>query len=412
MGANHRAGLAILVCICLISFVSPAPAAAQADVEFTNVAAFVEFGKSVTFQAVIASEIQVSSAILTINPQGSDPLLVPVVVDETGGIVYQMDTSQNSLRAFTPVTYAYTLQLANGNSVTSPEYNFHYTDSRFAWLTLDSQPFEVNWYDRDIAFGSLVLTTAVSGLDAATNILPLKPNDVIRVYVYSSPADMKAALSVNQPWVAGQSSPDLGVIVLSIPNGPEERLELERQLPHEMMHVLLFQLIGDKYINLPVWLVEGLASVTELYPNPEYTRVLSQAAAEDKLLGIESLCSRFPNDASGAYLAYAESASFVRFLHTTYGSSALRWLVEQYQNGLGCEEGLETALGSSITQLEYRWKQEELRLDPESLIFRNLLPYLLLFGIVFGAAAVTMVAANRRQRSSDEVLYGDVVDDE
>jgi hypothetical protein len=149
-----------------------------------------------------------------------------------------------------------------------------------------------------------------------------------------------------------------------------------------------------------------------LYPNPEYTSVLTQAAAEDKLLGIENLCNRFPNDASGAFLAYAESASFVGFLHTNYGSPALRRLVEQYQNGLGCKEGVETALGSSITQLEYRWKQEALRLDPESLVFRNLLPYLLLFGIVFGAAAVTMVVANRRQRSSGEVLYGEVVDGE
>ena len=106
MGANHRAGLAFLVCICLISLIDPAPAAAQADVEFTNVAAFVEFGKSVTFQAVVTSETQINGAILTINPLGSDPLLVPVIVDETGGIVYQMDTTQNSLRAFTPVTYA------------------------------------------------------------------------------------------------------------------------------------------------------------------------------------------------------------------------------------------------------------------------------------------------------------------
>jgi hypothetical protein len=412
MGANYRACLAILVFICMIAFAEPGLASAQTDVEFTNVAAFVEFGKTVTFQAVIASEIDVQAVFLTINPLGSEPLLVPVVMDETGGIIYQMDTVQNPLRAFTPVTYTYTLQLANGNSVTSPEYNFDYTDSRFAWLTLDSEPFEVNWYDRDIAFGSLIMTTAVSGLDSATNLLPLKPNQTIRVYVYNSPADMRAALSVNQPWVAGQSSPDLGVIVLSIPDGPEERLELERQLPHELMHVLLYQLIGDQYINLPAWLVEGLASVAELYPNPEYTRVLTQAAAEDKLFEIEHLCSRFPNDASGAFLAYAESASFVRFLHTTYGSSALRWLVEQYQNGLGCKEGLETALGSSITQLEYRWKQEELRLDPESLIFRNLLPYLLIFGVVFGAAAVTIVVANRRPRSSGDVLYGEVVDED
>ena len=403
MGGNLRAGLAIWLCLSIAAFSMPAHAAAQAGVEFQNVAAFVDFGKSITFQAVVTSETPILDAILTIKPLGSDPILAPVSVDEKGGIVFLMDTAKNPLRAFTPIEYTFQLRLTNGESITSPDYSFEYADSRFTWFTLDSQPFEVNWYDRDVGFGQTVMNTAIKGLDGATNLLPVKLNQIVRIYIYNSPADMKAALSVQQPWVAGQSSPDLGVIVLSIPDGPEEQLELERQLPHELMHVLLYQLIGEKYINLPAWLVEGLASVAELYPNPEYSRVLSQTAAEDKLLSIESLCTRFPKDASGAFLAYAKSASFVRFLHTSYGSSALRWLVEQYQNGLGCKEGLETALGSSVAQLEYRWKQEELRLDPESLIFRNLLPYILLFGVVFGAAALTIVLTNRRHRATGEL---------
>ncbi len=406
MGGTHRAGAALLLSMVLLAIL-PASALGQAGVNFQNVAAFVDFGKSVTFQAVVTSDTPVLEAVLTIKPQGVDPFLVPVSLDEIGAIVYTLDTQQTPLRAFTPVEYTYQLRLANGSNVTSPTYTFDYIDTRFAWLTLDSEAFEVNWYDREIAFGQLVMNTAVAGLDAVTNLLPVQQKQTIRIYVYNNAADLKAALSLKQSWVAGQSSPDLGVILLPIPDGDEARLELERKLPHELMHVMLFQLIGSKYINLPVWLVEGLASMAELYPNAEYTSVLNQTAAEDKLLPMESLCSHFPSDASGAFLAYAESASFVRYLHTTYGSSALRWLAEQYQNGLGCSEGLETALGSSLTQLEYRWKQNELRIDPESLIFRNLLPYLLIFGLLFGAAAAAIIISGRGTRRANAALTED-----
>jgi hypothetical protein len=81
----------------------------------------------------------------------------------------------------------------------------------------------------------------------------------------------------------------------------------------------------------------------------------------------------------------------------------MRGLVEQYQNGLGCSEGIQTALGSSLTELEYRWKQQELRLNPESLIFRNLLPYLLLFLVLFGATAVTIVMAGQRRNRPEQI---------
>ncbi len=77
------------------------------------------------------------------------------------------------------------------------------------------------------------------------------PNPVI-IYVYRDPADLQSALSlVQQSWVAGHANPDLGIILLSIPDSPSQRMELERQIPHELMHLLLYQKTVDSYTSLP-----------------------------------------------------------------------------------------------------------------------------------------------------------------
>jgi hypothetical protein len=395
---RKRLGLSVLIFILIINLWpgSAAHVSAQSLVEFQNVAAFVEFGQSVTIQALVVAPISpVQTVFLSIQPQGLEPLLLPVTINENGELVFLLNTQQNPLRAFSRVTYSFRVTLKNGESITSNDYVFDYSDTRYFWQALENEKFQVYWYDRDVSFGQQVLNIAQAGLEAATNLLPVQLKPVVRVYIYNNSNDMKGALSGSQPWIAGQTTPDLGVILLAIPTGPEETLELERQIPHELMHILLYQFVGEQYANLPVWLVEGLASVAEIYPNAEYTLVLNQSAVKNNIQPIESFCTSFPRDASGAFLAYAESASFVSFIHRAYGASALRWLVERYQNGLGCAEGVENALGSPLSQLEYRWKQEELRMDPETLIFRNLLPYLLLLGLLFGAAAVAVMVTLR-----------------
>jgi hypothetical protein len=377
---------------------------AQSAVEFQNVNAVVEFGQRVTFQAVISPETTVQEAFLSIQPQGVESMILPVSVSENNEISYQMELVNSSFRPFSLVHYSFRLLLADGASVSSAEYSFEYTDQRFNWQSAGSELFNVYWYDRDLAFGQTALNVAQMGLQSIQNLLPVPSNQAVRIYIYNTANDLKGALPQSQPWIAGQSAPDLGVILLSIPIGPEDELELQRQLPHELMHVMLYRLVGEQTENLPAWLVEGLASIAEIYPNPDYANVLAKSASEDRLIPLESLCPALPRDASGAFLAYAESASFVRFLHRTYGATAIRGLVDQYKNGLGCSEGVLTGMGSSLTQLEYRWKEQELHLNAEGLIFRNLLPYLLLFLVLFGAAAVTIIVTSRRTSPHEQVV--------
>jgi ABC-type uncharacterized transport system permease subunit len=125
-----------------------------------------------------------------------------------------------------------------------------------------------------------------------------------------------------------------------------------------------------------------MASLAELYPNPEYERVLQKAIDNKSLLPMEALCPAFPREASGAFLSYAQSASFVRFIHQNYGTSGLKNLMLHYQDGLGCSEGAQAALGSSLQQLENRWHMEALKINVQVLALQNLAPYILILLLV------------------------------
>lgn len=129
---------------------------------------------------------------------------------------------------------------------------------------------------------------------------------------------------------------------------------METLIPHELAHVMLYRSVGEGYASLPVWLSEGIASLAELYPNPDYEQALTVASQDASLLPIAELCDTFPLDASRASLAYAESQSFVRFVRDIYGSSTLFLLISAYADGMSCEQGVVRTLNSSLANLDTR----------------------------------------------------------
>jgi hypothetical protein len=110
---------------------------------------------------------------------------------------------------------------------------------------------------------------------------------------------------------------------------------------------------------------------------------------------MSSLCIQFPPDAAGAYLAYAQSASFTRYLHEQFGSLLVDQLVRQYASGLDCERGLEVALGTSMGQLERDWRRESLGEDPWLTALINLAPWLLLLGAILAVPVVLIIITLR-----------------
>ncbi|BAJ64020.1 peptidase MA family metallohydrolase [Anaerolinea thermophila] len=389
-------GKSIFLVVLLLILIKANPGWAQSGITFENVAAIPEFGKSITFQATIRSETPLESVLLVLQGNQKQPEIFPMSLSETGEVIYRLETSARKIRPFTRLEYQFRVRLQNGREILSPMYSVRYEDTRFPWETTTNDSITVYWYERAPDFGQTALNVAEEGLRSAQRLLPVPLQSPITIYIYNSSQDIREVLQSSSPWIAGHAAPEDNLILVSIVQGLEERLELERQIPHEIMHILQLQYLGEKISQQPIWLIEGLASVSELYPNPNYLQALEQSAIENRLLPLTSLCTAFPRDASGAFLAYAESDSFVRYLYRSFGATGLQNLMTQYHDGMGCEQGFEKAFTYSLTQMESRWKQEELRVSPEALVFRNLSPYLVIILVLFGATAAAVILAKVR----------------
>jgi hypothetical protein len=359
----------------------------ETDVEYT-------FGEKITFQAHIQLDQPVSKIEILIDNQ--DPIPMNLLDDYNAS--YDYIVNQNTLRAFSKVEYRYYITLQDGQTITTPFDSFDYIDNRHEWFSLQAGPFQANWYEGDVQLGQRVLDVAQSGLQRVQSLMSVPPlQETVNIYVYPNSKEMQSVLKDGQNWVAGHADPDLGVIVVALPAGPEQRLLTEQRVPHELMHVMLYHKLGANYANLPTWLSEGLASITELYPNPDYQLLINNAYQKDNLIPFSALCNGFPRDASNALLAYAQSASFTRYLHGEFGSNGIDALVTAYANGLTCERGVEVATGLSLTQLERQWRQQTFSENTQLTAINNLMPWIVLLVVVLGAPLSLALLSMRSQ---------------
>ncbi len=378
---KHRFVLLLGVTILLLG--SAAPAAAQSGVEVSDVQVQYTFGIEINFIARAQSSVPIQSATITFRARDGATQVQPLTVNPDGIILYRLDTTDRVLRPFTEITFSFQFVLSDGTTHASPSYTVIYADNRFAWQDADGGMVRVHWYNGDAAFGQAALDAARSGLQAVQSLIPFSMTQPIDVYVYASAEDLQGALYLGgSDWVAGHASPDLGVVMVSVPPGPSQGIAFERQIPHELAHVLLYRQIGPNAARLPRWLDEGIASLVEQYPNPDYGSALARAANSGALLPLSELCASFPPDTARAFLAYAEAESFTRFLFDQYGTSGLTALVSAYADGLDCEQGARRALGVSLSQLEARWREAALGENRAGAAARNLLPYVVLLGLV------------------------------
>ena len=393
----------LLINLLLLPTLVLAPVLAQA--EQVESSADYEYGAEISFTGKFKSKVPIEKAQLFFRAGStSDTRSGEASLSDDGTFTYVYDLTKDPLRAFSPIEYWFELTLAGGKTTTGPKNTIVYEDNRFAWDQRERSPFVAHWYQGDTAFAQDILDVADLSLKNAQTLLPLSLTSPVDIYAYANAKDMRDILqSFSKSWIGAHADPDLGVMVLSLPEGPEQRLEMERQIPHELMHILLFDMIGASYVNLPAWLSEGLASVGELYPNPDYLVLLENSHNKGSLPSMKSLCRSFPRDASGVFLAYAQSASFTRYLHQRFGSSGMERLVRQYADGLDCERGIEAALGIPLTQLEREWRKDVFGENIYLTALNNLLPWLVLLLVIAIVPVGFVVAGKRRGSGSHQV---------
>jgi hypothetical protein len=105
-------------------------------------------------------------------------------------------------------------------------------------------------------------------------------------------------------------------------------------------------------------------------------------------------------DAGSAFLAYAQSQSFVAYIRDSFGTSGLSRLMNAYSEGFNCELGATQALGVPLSQLDLRWRETVLGQNVAGVATRNLLPFLLLMALVLVVPLWSAIDLLRQRRKN------------
>lgn len=358
------------------------PAEAQSGVVFSHVKVGHKFGDYIRFRVQVESSDPIAQVTIFFRDKREENTRTEIMTQTDGEFIYRYDASDNYLHPFAKLTMKFQVQLENGQIFESQSYGYTYSDNRFLWQMRAEDNFRVYWSEGDESFGQAALDAARNGLTKIETFFPADLNEPVDIYIYAAPADLQNALFLGgESWVAGHADPALGTVFVSIAPSPEQRIAMQQQIPHELSHVLLYRYLGEDYNHLPTWLLEGVATLSQLYPNPDYALALERGGADNTLIPVAALCAGFPRDASQAFLAYAEAVSFTQYLRETYGMDAFGQLLQNYANGYSCEAGAEETYQQALNTLDARWQEDVLGVNRFGTALREIAPYLLMMAI-------------------------------
>ncbi len=372
------------------------------------------FGEALAFQIVAQSDSPITAVTLFYRATGEPRALAYEALFTPGRLVtatYPINLTARTLAPFTTVEYWWELRDEAGGQLLTEPQTFYYDDNRFGWQTLTRDLTTVHWYTGDTEFGQLALDIAQHALSPANEAINATLTDPINIYIYTDEQDIHAVLTTaGQTWASGHANPVLGVVMVAARPGLEASTTLERELPHELTHLLIYNAVGgaDGYARVPTWLNEGLAVINQTQPDPENPGLITAARDAQALLSLKNLCGPFPADLRQAQLAYAESESVVRFIQEQFGSRRLAALLATYADGASCESGIQRGLGLSLTELETRWLTEVVQAPPSAISAQRLWPWVILTGIVlvslftFLALVVSYRRAVRAQKAASK----------
>ncbi|MEN8241045.1 MAG: peptidase MA family metallohydrolase [Chloroflexota bacterium] len=389
--------------LLILIFISVGAASAQAEVNFGEVSASHIFSEQLSFQAEITTNQPITNLELVFQPQGRSSIVLPVSVSDGNHltVVYQIN-QQDSFAPFIEISYWFIAHMENGGQVESGIYTYQYSDNRYTWQTLDSpENYRVFWVEGDPAFGQAVLDAVDSSYDRFEQYLSLPIPDSLDIFVYPSSNAMQTALETSGiNWASGHADPALGHVFTVISGEYDERFETESTIPHEVTHIRLYLRLGENYANLPAWLNEGISLLSERIQSTDWSQVV-RAQQDHRLFAFSQLCNAFPRTGSEAAVAYAQSESLVRYIFQEYGKIGLESLIEAYNQGYACEQGVQVSLGISLTALETNWHKAHFNQAPPTVESEGLIG-LAIIAVVVSLPALLMIAIDTRRRRKRE----------
>lgn len=382
----------------------PAPVNAQQPNPISNLRATHVFGSQIDFFADLAPGTFFSEAFLTFQSTSrSQSIVLSAEMQGSGLLTARYENAiQNPLPAFSRLTFWFTLKLTDGSTIESEKATYLFSDNRFEWqaFSLGSNS-DVSWVEGDITLAQSVVDVVNQHRSTFNRYLDLPYPEELHIYIFPSNTAFQSALEISQiPWASGHANPDQNTILVAIPGGFEQQLDIQRQIPHEIAHIQLALYLDGSTDPLPTWFNEGLASLAENFTAPEYWQILQTAFQNDDLIPLETLCESFPYSNEDAALAYAQAESFVRYLDKRYGKTGLQALLDAYKQGQTCQNGVQVALGSSLERLEADWHKETFNSGIVPRSVGAILTWVALLVILFAAPIIMILVTSRRKGGS------------
>lgn len=360
----NRYLLTFIACFgfCLFAAIglSPRAQAASDPITVTSQTDTVTFPKQIDFQMSAtdaAAPITQASIYISYNGVSSNTTRKVQIANfaNTETLQWQEDISgSNFVEPGTQVSYYWQIVDNLQNTHTQAPQTFTLTDTRFSWQHLTHGLVQVNWYNRPLSFGQLVLTQADNSIMHIDNNLGGGLLHPVNVWVYQNNDDFHGSLPPGTyEWVGGVAFPDLNQASISVETTADTTLI--RDLPHELTHLIFHQLIGPN-ADVPRWFDEGMAVYNQAYHEPGMNLRFKQALNSHSLLRLNDIADEFPADSEKAYLAYAQSWNLLGYMYNTFGQPKMATLIKDINASPYFDSDLSQALGVDQNQLENQWR--------------------------------------------------------
>jgi len=396
---DFRRGVLAILFVAVVLAVLPAQA--QVGIVDDSKDVIYTFGGQMIFTLVAHSESNITSAILLVrvgDADRTDVIEAPITPAQRIETKYTRDLQADPIPPFAPVYYSWRLEDADGHIFVTQEQTQLYEDNRFTWQSAGRGAINAHWYNGDLAFGQAAADIGYQALNQVSRFIAAPPPPEVNIYVYANIADLQSGLRLGgREWVAGHADPALGVVLVAAAPGLGAGVDLERDLPHELTHVMVYQVVGPGYDKMPRWLDEGLAVNNELQPRSDLTLALNQAAKTDSLITLRVLCAPFAIESDTAILSYAQSKSVVRYILDRWGPGQMNELLLAYRDGASCEGGAQRALNVSLAELQADWQNDVLEASPFTKFLHDTIPALAVFGLPAIVIAALVFAPRRRK---------------
>jgi len=339
---------------------TPAFAAPQANV--TNDQPVLDFPNTVTFNATINANANITSVTLE---YGTDQLTCGDVIakafpqftpGKSVNVQWVWDMRQSgSLPPGATIWWRWHYTDESGAETVSDRKTITWLDSEHNWKTLTKDKLNLHWYSGDQAFAQDLLNAAQGGLDFNRTKSGLTATSPIDLYIFANTNDMKDAILYEPSWTGGQAFPDHDIVIIGI---SQADLAWGRDaIVHELTHVLVGHLTFSCLGGVPTWLNEGLAVFSEGPLDSASQSQLDDAIRNNTLLSVRSLSAGFSEVSSKANLSYSQSDSIVKFLVDTYGENKMTTLLTSLRDGMTIDDALTQTYGFNVDGLEDEWRK-------------------------------------------------------